>query len=384
VCGSGLKAQHVASLSYLAAATDAETSGLEVGSHTLDFRPRLKPSQLLADGQRKVRIDADSEAASTLLIFQAILPFLLFAGNERDEPIEVEISGGTNVSWSPSWDYVDQVLLPTLEDTFGVVLERRLVRRGWSAGTPQRGEVWFRVRPVRLGETLRLREPSGVGLRYEKGDFEVKWVDVSVLAPGAMLERFQNAVVRGLEEVLPRAQVNLKVVEDSGRESRVYVLLVARSATLRWGRDVLTSMPKKTKKGQGNFEEYVARKVCQELYDEVESRGTVDEYLQDQLVVFQALAEGKTSFPRSGDRTVEDELGDLTLADMERKEKALEPFGEGSMHTKTARWVTRDLLPGVEWYKDGRMCQGVGMRMEKSMPQIAHPDQVEAPAGVVG
>lgn len=226
------------------------------------------------------------------------------------------------------------------------------------------GEVWFCVRPVGLGERLRLRE--GMGLGYGEGEFEVRWVDVSILAPGEMREGLQNAVVKELEKVLPRAEVGFKVVEDSGRESRVYVLLVARSETLRWGRDVLTSVPKKKKKnGQGDFAEYVARQVCRELYAELEGRGTVDEYLQDQLVVFQALAEGKTSFPRSGERGVEEELANLTIGEGMRREKALEPFGEGSTHTTTARWVASELLGGVEWYNKGRVCQGVGMRMER-------------------
>ncbi|OIW31133.1 EPT/RTPC-like protein [Coniochaeta ligniaria NRRL 30616] len=363
--GGGLKAQHVAAITYLAHATDAETVGLEVGSHTLEFRPRRKPSEL---PERVVKIEAETAAASALLVFQAVLPFLLFAGREEGEgPVEVRITGGTNVAWSLSWEYADQVLLPVLEEWFGVRVERGLVRRGWSAGGTERGECWFRVWPLGGGERLRVRE----GVRYGKEDFEVRWVDVSILTPRGMHEELQNAVVRGLEDLLPRAEVRFKVVEDTGKESRVYVLLVARSETLRWGRDVLTSVPKKKKKnGQGDFAEFTARKVCEELYEELEGRGTVDEFLQDQLVVFQALAEGRTSFPRSGDRDLEEELADLTIGDQIRREKAQEPFGEGSTHTKTARWVTAELLGGVEWYSKGRVCQGVGMRMEKPAQHV--------------
>lgn len=354
------------------------TSGLEVGSHTLDFKPRRRPCQL---SDRKVRIEAGSAAASAPLIFQAAFPFLLFAATgqekgegkgdreEEEEPIELEIRGGTNVAFSLSWEYLDQVLLPALEDRFGVVVERRLVRRGWSAGAlPQEdgdgGEVWFRFRPIGLGEQLRARE----GRSYRTRDFEVGRVDVSILAPAGMHEALQNAVVRQLEGLVPGAEVRFEVVEDTGTEARVYVLLVARSETLRWGRDILTSVPKKKKgkgSGVGDFADYVARKVCRELGEELDGRGAVDEFLQDQLVVFQALAEGSTSFPRSGERGAEEELADLTIRGRMRRDKAHEPFGEGSMHTRTARWVTAELLRGVEWYNNGRECKGVGMRMEK-------------------
>lgn len=83
---AGLKAQHVASVGWLAKATNAETAGLSVGSHYLEFRPRLRPFDLEA---RKVSIAADSAAASSLLVFQAILPFLVFAGNAKGEPIKL-------------------------------------------------------------------------------------------------------------------------------------------------------------------------------------------------------------------------------------------------------------------------------------------------------
>lgn len=356
--GGGLKAQHVASIAYLATATDAVVTGLHIGSHTLEFRPRLQPSQLV---DRKVRIVADSAAASTLLIFQAVLPFLLFAGGEA---VEVVIQGGTNVSWSLSWEYLDQVLLPVLEDRFGVVVERRLVKRGWSAGKLEAGEVWFRVHPVKLGDVLRL----GGRREYAARDFEVKTVHVSILAPADMHAGFQDALVADLEVVFPRAEVDFRVVEDTGLESRIYVLCVARSETLRWGRDCLSALGKKGRKV--DVIRRISQKVCKELFEEVEGRGTVDEYLQDQLVVFQALADGMTSFPRGGmapgnDEELEEVMEGLTVGERMRRDKALEPFGEGSTHTTTARWVTAEVLEGVEWFNKGRVCRGVGMRMER-------------------
>jgi RNA 3'-terminal phosphate cyclase (ATP) len=253
--------------------------------------------------------------------------------------------------------------MPTLHERFGIEVERKLVKRGWSAGTLERGTVWFRVRPLGVGQTLRLKD--GVPEEYAAKDFEIKSVDVSILAPSEMHKGLQNSIVRELGELLPDAEVCFKIVEDSVKNSRIYVLLVARSETLRWGRDILTSAPKK-KKAKEDVAGTVARKVCRDLYEEVDARGTVDEYLQDQLVVFQALAEGRTSFPRSGERHLEEELADLSIGDRMRRDKAAEPFGEGSTHTTTARWVTAQLLPRVDWYNKGRVCQGVGMRMDKA------------------
>ncbi|KAK5662831.1 hypothetical protein OQA88_6242 [Cercophora sp. LCS_1] len=396
--GGGLKSQHVSALSYLAKATSAETAGLAVGSHVLEFRPTLKPSDLEA---RNITIATDSAAASTLLIFQALLPFLMFASNERGDPIKLQISGGTNVSFSLSYEYLDQVLLPMLEGFFvGIRVERSLTGRGWSQGKITRGTIHFVIHPLKLGEPLRLREPERV---FGPDDLEVVDIDVSMVAPADMHEDLTDALVQDLGDLFPGVDVTFKIVEDSGTDSRIYVLLVAKSETLRWGRDILSAVPKKAKAAGGkgakngakasvSTSESIARKVSKELFAEVSSGGVVDEYLQDQLVVFQALAEGRSSFPRTGVAPAEhgtnghganggDANGDGTNGKetgleqaMEkldvgnlRKEKADQPFGEGSAHTTTARWVTAELLPKVAWYNEGRICEGVGMCMDKPL-----------------
>ena len=106
----GLKAQHTACIKTLLDATRAEVTGCSVGSKSVEFRPKVSPADLV---NRNLRIKAES-AASVLLVFQALLPFLLFAGGENGSPVTATIQGGTNVSFSPSFEYLDQVLLPSL------------------------------------------------------------------------------------------------------------------------------------------------------------------------------------------------------------------------------------------------------------------------------
>ncbi|KAK0730024.1 RNA 3'-terminal phosphate cyclase-domain-containing protein [Lasiosphaeris hirsuta] len=387
----GLKSQHVSSISWLAKVTEADVVGLAVGSHTLEFRPKLKPTDLQS---RTITIAADSAAASTLLIFQAVFPFLLFAGNDRGDPISIEISGGTNVSWSLSYEYLDQVLLPTLEGFFlGIRVERTLKGRGWSQGRLQRGTIAFKIQPLKPGETLK---PRNTNRTFTQDDFDVTDVDVSMVAPSDMHEALADALVQDLSDLFLGVDVNFKVSEESGADSRIYVLLVARSETLRWGRDILTSVPKKGKSGSGgggakgakgakvssggfsvSVIDSVSRKVSKDLYEEVSNGGAVDEFLQDQLVIFQALAEGQTSFPHSSSQDdtletkssglgLEDAVESLQIEDRLRKDKTREPFGEGSTHTTTARWVTAELLPQVTWYNKGRVCKGVGMPVGKA------------------
>ncbi len=44
-----------------------------------------------------------------------------------------------------------------------------------------------------------------------------------------------------------------------------------------------------------------------------------------------------------------------------RRDKAVEPFGQGTMHTATARWVAAQVLPAVRWFAKGTVCEGAGL-----------------------
>ncbi|KAH7126265.1 RNA 3'-terminal phosphate cyclase-domain-containing protein [Dactylonectria estremocensis] len=357
--------QHVTSIRWLAEATDAEVEGLSVGSKTVSFSPRRAASELM---QRNIKISADSGAASTLLILQAIFPFLLFSGNHSGDPVELEVSGGTNVSFSLSYDYLDLVLLPVLEEHFGIQVERRLIRRGWSLGPQSRGSFWMKIRPLALGEQLHFKAAAP---RTNQGPYEVTNVDVIMVVPSIVHEELQNTLVKDLDVLFPGANVNFKLVEDSHLETRWYILLVAHSKDdRRFGKDYLGSMPKKGKM-RGLFTAQVSDKLCRGLFEEVNHGGEVDEHLQDQLICFQALCNGYSSFPRGDDPdeasfgVVIDALGNLDVGDSRmRKEKIHGPFGHGSLHTRTARFVVSELLPAVEFYNKGDLVKGSGLLVE--------------------
>ncbi|KAF4985622.1 hypothetical protein FDECE_16426 [Fusarium decemcellulare] len=363
--GGGLKSQHVTSIQFLAEATDADVDGLSVGSKTVTFAPRKSPTELL---QRNIKISAASGAASTLLILQAILPFLVFAGNDSDEPVELDISGGTNVSFSLSFEYLDQVLLPTLEDRFGIQVERTLKRRGWSLGPQSRGQIWIKLHPLKIGQAFRSKPPEQ--LKYPES-YEIESVDVSMVVPSSVQEKLQASLTKDLGDLYPGADVHFKLIEDSNLDSRWYILLVAHSKTgIRWGHDFLGSMPKKTK-NRDTFTAQISSKLCRGLYDEVSVGGQADIHLQDQVVVFQALCDGHSSLPRgdgpdeSSPSVLIDAMGNLDIGEGRmRKEKTHEPFGHGSLHSQTARWVVSELLPNVEFFNKGDLVKGSGIAMK--------------------
>ncbi|RDL41614.1 RNA 3'-terminal phosphate cyclase [Venustampulla echinocandica] len=343
--GGGLKAQHVSCIKCLAEATAAETTGCIVGSKTISFRARLSPTQLVS---RNINVKADS-AASILLVFQSLLPFLLFAGDEEGSPITVVIQGGTNVSFSLSFEYLDQVLLPSLE-RFGIKVERKLEYRGWSHGTPQVGSAKFKVTPLPLGQPLAAPKwPS------ERGT--ITNIDITIIVPRHVQDSLKKALLFELNLVFPDVETNFLLVEDSRHNARIYTLLVAHTSTdLRFGRDWLYDRRTRDKSSDDLSVE-IAKRVVDQLDAEVRKGALVDEHLQDQLIIFQALAEGQSNIPGSLE---------TATSDRQRVERADEPFGDGSTHTTTARWVTSQLLPTVVWRDRGRLCEGVKWKTSTS------------------
>ncbi|KAM3546004.1 hypothetical protein ARSEF1564_001097 [Beauveria bassiana] len=363
--GGGLKVQHVTSIQWLADVTGAEVEGLSVGSQTLTFIPNKGPADLAG---RSFEIRAETEAASALLILQAIFPFVLFAGNAKGEPLTLTIHGGTNVQWSLSYEYFDQVLMPALEERFSIRIDRELNKRSWSNGTTSPGSITLTIYPVPKGEKLRYSAPK----RYVyPASYHVKTINISIIAPGHAHEQLQTHLFRNLGELYPDADLELKVVQDSGSDQKWNVLLVAESRDgIRWAKDILQGMPKKIKSSD-IFVSQLASSVCRDLHEEISLGGQVDEHLQDQLVAIQALCEGYSSFPRGehpGDAEPEANLlgamDSLSLSDDRvSKDKTHDPFGHGSMHTQTARWVASQLLPAAEFYNKGDIVKGAGFSL---------------------
>lgn len=141
----------------------------------------------------------------------------------------------------------------------------------------------------------------------------------------------------------------------------MYTLLVAHTSTgLRFGRDCLYEKKVKDRSADTLSTE-IAQMVTDELDREVRKGALVDEYLQDQMLIYQALAEGKSRIPGSLD---EDRNA--------RTDNTDKPFGDGSTHTITARWVISQLIPQVKWSDNGRVCEGIGYKVpEDTIAKLA-------------
>jgi len=90
----GLKAQHMSAIRTAADMTGARVSGLKRGSTELTFSPGD-----ISGGHYNIDIGT---AGSITLLLQCLMP----VASAAQEPVSLDITGGTDVAWSPPIDYM--------------------------------------------------------------------------------------------------------------------------------------------------------------------------------------------------------------------------------------------------------------------------------------
>jgi RNA 3'-terminal phosphate cyclase (ATP) len=336
--GGGLKVQHLTSVQWLGQACKARLSGLGLKSKEITFAPNQNEDTSIAlqfnTRGGEIQITQNTPGSITLVL-QAILPYLLFSGGTS--PIDVRITGGTNVSNSPSHDYIQHVLLPMLTLIGIPPISADVHTRSWSQGNLRIGSITYAITP--------LTAPLPTFNLTQRGD--ITSVRAVIIAPRETEQQFRDELdvmfekredrIFGPDSTSPEIKVTF---EDSQHEKRYYLLLIATTSTgVKIGRDWLYDQGVRP----GNFERIVptvVKKVSNDWISEIEHGGCVDEYARDQLVVFQALADGRSRV--SGGRKGKDAL--------------VEP----SLHAQTAMWVAKEIV-GVEFDDEGG-CVGIGFR----------------------
>ena len=372
----GLKESHLSAVTWLAQQCEANVEGAKVGETEIVF----KPSKTRGNSVARTVLDEGhtielQRPGSVWLIWQAIFPYIVFKmrvsdhQNEQNEKADTYpasnstfrmiLKGGTNVPKSPSSEYVQQIFLP-LCDKIGLPRAAIKVRkRGWAGSAPTIGEIEITVQNPKSGDTAGTSQevfslkPFAM---QERGT--VIGIDMTILAGSnetySMLETQLVSSLRthitmaGLPDDIP-ITMHPSSSPDSGDERRLYILLVAHTSNgHKLGRDCLSSGRKITNEGERRKTvAEVAGTVVRELFSEIRKGGCLDEYAEDQIVIFQALAEGMTTVD-SGHKRIKEQS----------RASNIEGAGPGSLHTRTVRWVCEVML-GTVFDGDGG-CLGRG------------------------
>lgn len=255
---SGLKAQHHAAVKLLQQMSDADVEGDSIGSEEVLFEPHGVEAGSYS-------VDVGTAGSTTLVAAAGVL-----AATAAEGDVEFSVTGGTDVRWSPSVDYLQEVTAPLLEKA-GVNVDVDVVRRGhYPEGG---GEIAVEVEEVEL-RPLEIPERGdlvSVGGRCHVSNL-----------PTHITERMAESA----RESLPRLDVDVEIEEkeEDAVSTGTSIVLWAEYENTVLGASALGE--------RGVPAEEVGEEAADRLRREMESVGTVDRYSGDQLAPFVALAGG--------------------------------------------------------------------------------------------
>ena len=250
----GLQAQHLTAVKAVRNICRGTLTHAEVGSTELTF----EPGEIIG-GKYEFNIGT---AGSVTLVAQTVLPILLFA----NKPSEVTVIGGTHVIKSPGYDYFEKVFLNA-------------------------------VNKMSVKATAKLKK---VGF-YPKGGGEIV-LEVEHSVPTAVTnwthedDRHVEVIVRlsGLDKSIAIREKKI-FVQNEIEHVHIYEgdSLSVGNAITAWRGYVGAYVPGE----KGKRAEDVAQEALNELH--IGKDIDVDKHLADQLLIYAALAEGKTEYKTS-------------------------------------------------------------------------------------
>ncbi len=256
----GLKPQHLTGVTALAALCDATVNGASPGSREVTFDP-----EEMRGGS--YRFDVGTAGSVTLLL-QGLLPACAASGKR----FTFQLKGGTDVKWSPPWDYLAGVHAPLLA-RFGVDVRARLKKRGYYPEGGGRVEV----------------EVSGAG--FHGADLADRGAPKEVLVrshAAHLPERIPREMARACSGMLDGSlDAYVATTVDTSHEGPSTGTGV--NAVLRTENSLLAGNALGEK---GTPATEVGEDAARALLREVEAGGALDHHQADQLVPYLALEGG--------------------------------------------------------------------------------------------
>lgn len=252
----GLAAQHMNAVKSVALISNAQTTGLDVGSTQMKFRPGD-----LNGGD----FDIDVKTAGGIgLILQAFMIVSPFAG----EKSHIQITGGTDNQWAPSVDYIKNVTLPILEK-MGYKAKIELLKRGHY---PKGGGK-------AIGQIYPIKKLNPINLLNAEID-EIKGISHATNLPLHVAER----QARAAEYVLKKTghDIDIEIEHSTTGLSPGSGIVVWTQGNTRLGGSSIGK--------RGKTAEIVGQEAAKSLLNSLKSNSALDEHMGDQIIPYMALA----------------------------------------------------------------------------------------------
>ena len=253
----GIKAQHYIAIKSIAEICDAKINGFEIGSSELTFKPGE-----IKGGLYKFDIGT---AGSITLVFQACI----LACMNNKEKVSIRLTGGTDVKWSPSWDYFQYVFLPLLKK-MGIKVHPKLILRGYYPKGG--GEAIITLNPCDKPKPLDL----GFEPEYEKINGNISITNL----PEHISTRIKHTISKTFLKNELLTSINVETSTSLSPGVGVTLWSIYKNTIL--GSTILGE--------KGLPSEEVGLNVANSLLQEIQSYVTLDTFAFDQILPYMVLA----------------------------------------------------------------------------------------------
>jgi len=311
----GLQRQHLTVVKALAEITKARVSGAVLGSTEIVYEPhKIQGGSYFFD---------IGTAGSITLVLQSLLLVAAFS----DKSVELRLRGGTDVPWSPTYDYFKNVFLHHLS-RIGYRVDLELIRRGhYPRGG---GEVIARIEdPPKGFNNLNLSERGNIRT--------IMGISHAVRLPRHVAERQAKAARDRLIAMGINVPIDIEIESyPPDRDPHIGqgsgIALWADTQNTRLGSDSIGARDKRA--------EDVGIEAATRLANDLLTGASLDTHMSDMIVPYLLLARGSSEVTCSS----------LTL------------------HAYTIIEISKKLVEGVVIEYDGSLNKPFKLRVSPSQP----------------
>ncbi len=269
----GLLPQHLTAVRAAAKICNADVQGADLHSQALRFTPRSAPQAGAYTFDVAQAAKGGSAGAVCLILQTVLLPLVRAEGTSQ-----VTLRGGTHVAWSPCFDYLKRVYLPTLAR---LEIAAKVHIRKWGWYPLGGGEIVATVQGLGPGATW-----DGLDLRRRGSLLRVRGISASSNLPKHIRTRQEHAALHALRARGVNARLDALDAPSKGQGTVVF--LWAEFDQVQAG---FTSLGER-----GKPAERVAEEAVEGLLRYLEGDAALDRHLADQVVLPLALANSSSTF----------------------------------------------------------------------------------------
>uniref|UniRef100_A0A673B337 RNA 3'-terminal phosphate cyclase n=1 Tax=Sphaeramia orbicularis TaxID=375764 RepID=A0A673B337_9TELE len=308
----GLRPQHLSGLQLVSDLCSGVLQGATIGSTDISLTPgKIRSGNHTADTQT---------AGSVCLLLQVALPCALFAESSS----QLCLKGGTNAEMAPQIDYTLKVFKPIVEK-FGVNFDCDVRMRGFYPKGG--GEVRVSVSPVKHLQPVVLTDRGTITKIHGRAF-------VAGVLPYKLAKDMCAAAVRTIRKEIKELYINIQALQekDNAYGNGNGIIIIAESST-----GCLFAGSALGKKGV--YADKVGIEAAEMLLRNIRHNGCVDEFLQDQLIIFMALANG-TSRIRTGAVTLHTQTA-IHVAEQLTQVRLTKTLGTGKQTNRTCELMNK-------------------------------------------